>query len=75
MKPYVDLNGKAHWSIFWGDKLKKKARRTFKKSARKKLSTSAKKFIEDQQFIHEYLNGNKTIEDLNERGIKLAKFN
>ena len=37
MKPYVDLNGKAKWSLFWGDKVKKKIKKGFKKSARKKV--------------------------------------
>ena len=37
MKPYVDLNGKAKWSLFWGDKVKKKIKKVFKKSARKKV--------------------------------------
>jgi hypothetical protein len=37
MKPYVDLNGKAKWSLFWGDKVKKKIKKFFKKSARKKV--------------------------------------
>jgi hypothetical protein len=37
MKPYVYLNGKANWSLLWGDKLKKKIKKFFKKSARKKV--------------------------------------
>ena len=37
MKPYADLNGKARWSLFWGDKVKKKIKKVFKKSARKKI--------------------------------------
>jgi len=37
---------------------------------KKSLSSSAKKFIEDQKFIFDYLAGNKTIDELNERGIK-----
>ena len=37
MKPYADLNGKAKWSLFWGDKVKKKIKKIFKKSARKKV--------------------------------------
>jgi len=24
MKPYVNSNGKSKWSLFWGDKVKKK---------------------------------------------------
>lgn len=36
MKPYVDVNGKAKWSLFWGDKVKKKIKKLFKKSARQK---------------------------------------
>lgn len=35
MKPYTDLNGKAKWSLSWGDKVKKKFKKIFKKSARK----------------------------------------
>lgn len=35
MKPYVDLNGKAKWNLFWGDKTKKKIKKIFKKSARR----------------------------------------
>lgn len=34
MKPYTNINGKAKWSLFWGDKLKKKLKKLFKKSAR-----------------------------------------
>lgn len=37
MKPYTNLNGKAKWSLFWRDKLKKVIKKTFKKSARQKL--------------------------------------
>ena len=37
MKPYVNLNGKAKWSLFWGDKTKKKIKMIFKKSARQAL--------------------------------------
>lgn len=42
------------------------------KKHKKILSASAIKFIEDNEFIQEYLKGNKTIEELSERGIKLA---
>jgi len=35
MKPYADLNGKAKWSLFWGDKISKKMKKFFKKSARR----------------------------------------
>jgi len=38
MKPYANLNGKAHWSIFWGDKVPKRVKKLFKKSARKNKS-------------------------------------
>lgn len=38
MKPYANLNGKARWSLFWGDKVNKKIKRFFKKSARIKIS-------------------------------------
>jgi hypothetical protein len=34
MKPYVDSNGKAKSQLFWVDKLAKKYRKYFKKSAR-----------------------------------------
>lgn len=34
MKPYTNLNGKAKWSLTWGDKTKKHIRNLFKKSAR-----------------------------------------
>jgi hypothetical protein len=40
MKPYTNLNGKAKWSLFWGDKVKKKIRNLFKKSGRKKVKTT-----------------------------------
>lgn len=35
MKPYTNPNGKAKWSLFWGDKVKKKIKKLFKKSGRK----------------------------------------
>lgn len=35
MKPYTDLNGKARWSNFWGDKVKTKIKKIFRKSARR----------------------------------------
>jgi hypothetical protein len=35
MKPYANLSGKAKWSLFWGDKINKKIKKFFKKSARK----------------------------------------
>lgn len=34
MKPYTNLNGKSKWSLFWGDKVPKKMKKRFKKSAR-----------------------------------------
>lgn len=37
MKPYTNLNGKSHWSIYWGDKAPQNIRRIFKKSARQML--------------------------------------
>jgi hypothetical protein len=37
MKPYVNLEGKAKWSLFWGDKIKKSMKNLFKKSARQQL--------------------------------------
>ena len=44
MKPYTNLNGKAHWSLFWEDKVSKKIKRLFKKSARVKIK--AETFID-----------------------------
>jgi len=41
---------------------------------KKVLSTSAKKFIENQKLIHEYLKGNKTLEELIKKGIKGSVF-
>lgn len=35
MKPYMDMNGKGRWAEVWGDKVKAKIKRIFKKSARK----------------------------------------
>ena len=35
MKPYTNINGKAKWLLFWNDKVKKKIKKLFKKSARK----------------------------------------
>ncbi len=40
---------------------------------KKRLSASAKKFIEDQKFIREYLIGRIKIEELYKRGIKIFK--
>lgn len=37
MKPYCNIKGKALWSLFWGDKLSKKSKKLFKKSARQQL--------------------------------------
>jgi hypothetical protein len=34
MKPYMNLKGKGLWKYFWGDKVKKKFKKIFKKSAR-----------------------------------------
>jgi hypothetical protein len=42
------------------------------KRHKKILSASAKKFIKNQKFIHEYLIGNKTIEELNKKEIKIS---
>ena len=44
MKPYTNLNRKAHWSLFWEDKVSKKIKRLFKKSARVKIK--AETFID-----------------------------
>jgi hypothetical protein len=35
MKPYADLTGKAKGATYWGDKVKKKIKKVFKKSARR----------------------------------------
>ncbi len=43
MKPYMKLSGKDFWSYFWGDKVKSKFKKVFKKSQRqqnKKLCQS-----------------------------------
>lgn len=34
MKPYMHINKKGKWSYFWDDKVSKKIKRIFKKSAR-----------------------------------------
>jgi len=34
MKPYTNIHGKASLVLFWGDKLKRKSKNRFKKSAR-----------------------------------------
>ncbi|HET6226037.1 MAG TPA: hypothetical protein VFF27_07140 [Bacteroidia bacterium] len=34
MKPYINLEGKGKWSYFWGDKVKSKLKKIFKKSVR-----------------------------------------
>jgi len=34
MKPYINYTGKGKWSQFWDDKVKKKFKRIFAKSAR-----------------------------------------
>lgn len=47
MKPYVNFEGKAKWSMFWGDKLKKKVRNLFKKSARQQLKKNMTKDLVD----------------------------
>jgi len=46
MKPYMNLSGKGLWSYFWGDKVKKKFKKIFKKSERQK----AKKDIIKNKF-------------------------
>lgn len=33
----MNINGKAHWNYFWGDKVKKKIKKIFKKSIRQQL--------------------------------------
>ena len=47
MKPYVNINGKAKWSLFWGDKVKKKIKKLFKKSARQENKNKIKKDLVD----------------------------
>lgn len=51
MKPYVNPKGKAHFSLFWGDKRPRKHRRTFKKSARQQN----KKLIQTEYNTYEYV--------------------
>lgn len=45
MRAYTNLNGKAKWSLFWGDKVKRNIKNLFKKSARQ----MNKKAINDNQ--------------------------
>ena len=47
MKPYVNVKGKAMWSLFWGDKIKKKVKNLFKKSARQELKKNMTKDLVD----------------------------
>lgn len=47
MKPYVNLEGKAKMALFWGDKIKKKFRTLFKKSARQELKKNMTKDLAD----------------------------
>lgn len=35
MKPYIGNKSKGMWNYFWGDKVPKKIKRVFKKSARR----------------------------------------
>jgi hypothetical protein len=42
MKPYMDLKGKGLWAYFWGDKVKKKFKKIFKKSERQKQKKEIK---------------------------------
>jgi hypothetical protein len=44
MKPYANPFGKVAWSIFWGDKVKKKIKNLFKKSARQASKKIVKNF-------------------------------
>lgn len=45
MKPYINPNGKAHWSKFWGDKVPNRIKRIFKKSFRQE----SKKIEQDEE--------------------------
>lgn len=38
MKAYMNHNGKGRWSSFWGDKVKPKFKKVFKKSGRQALN-------------------------------------
>ena len=40
MRAHMDYNGKGRWAEFWGDKVTKKMKRTFSKSARQKNKKS-----------------------------------
>lgn len=46
MKPYCNIKGKDLWSLFWGDKVKKKIKNRFKKSARQQSRQQLKKEID-----------------------------
>jgi len=50
MKPYMNLQGKGKWAYDWGDKVKKKLKRIFSKSARQlsKLQTKKDLFLDDE---------------------------
>jgi hypothetical protein len=46
MRPQMDNTGKGAWSLFWGDKVKKKFKRIFSKSDRQKVRKDIEKEIQ-----------------------------
>lgn len=40
MKPYANPKGKSRWANFWGDKVPKRIKRIFKKSARQQAKVA-----------------------------------
>jgi hypothetical protein len=47
MKPQMNNSGKGAWSLFWGDKVKKKFKRIFSKSDRQKTKNHIKKEVQN----------------------------
>jgi hypothetical protein len=47
MKQYMNPKGKGFWANFWGDKVKTKIKRVFKKSARQAGKNEANKPNDD----------------------------
>lgn len=44
MKPYMKNDGKGKWVYFWGDKVKSKFKKIFKKSQRQENKKLCQKF-------------------------------
>ena len=42
MRPYMNLKNKGLWAYFWGDKVKRKFKRIFSKSARQEAKKEIK---------------------------------